>query len=69
MNDLKQRTVVYAVGENTGIIGTTWGVEWCVVGLDPMLAYAPACSVIKPFVERSLTVHPWLGEYGIRARY
>jgi hypothetical protein len=68
MNDLKQRTVVYAVGENTGIIGTTWGVEWCVVGLDPMHAYAPACGVIKPFVERSLTVHPWLGEYGLRAR-
>jgi hypothetical protein len=69
MNDLKLRTVVYAVGENAGIIGLTWGVEWCVVGLDPMHAYAPGCSVIKPIVQRWLTVQPWLGEYGLRARF
>ena len=69
MNDLKQRTVIYAVVDSLGIIGATWGVEWCVVGLDPMHAYAPGCSVIKPYVERWLTVQPWLGEYGLRARY
>lgn len=69
MNDLKQRTVVYAVVESLGIIGMTWGVEWCVVGLDPMHAYSPACYAIKPIVQRWLTVQPWLGEYGLKARY
>jgi hypothetical protein len=69
MSDLKLRTVVYAVGDNLGIIGESWGVEWCVVGLDPMHAYAPGCSVIKPFIARWLTVQPWLGGYGLRARY
>jgi hypothetical protein len=69
MTDLKQRTVIYAVVDSLGIIGQSWGVEWCVVGLDPMHAYAPGCSVIRPFVERWLTVQPWLGDYGLRARY
>ena len=45
------------------MIGWGYGVEWCVVGLDRNLAYAPACSVLRPFVER------YLGEAAMRARY
>lgn len=69
MSDLKRRTVVYAVGDNFGIIGESWGVQWCVVGLDPMHAYAPGCSVIKPFIERRLGENRWLSAYGLRERY
>ncbi len=45
------------------MIGWGYGVEWCVVGLDRNLAYAPACSALRPFVER------YLGEKALRARY
>ena len=43
MSDLKHRPVVYTVIERAGIIGISWGVEWCVDGLDRNNAYAPAC--------------------------
>lgn len=66
----RKRTVVYAVVANASIIGWNWGVEWCVVGLDPMHAYEPDCEVLRPILER------WLGEYrpmasiyGLKARY
>jgi len=26
----------------------TWGVEWCVVGLDRNWAYNPACKMAQP---------------------
>lgn len=38
----------YVIAEDTGIIGTTWGVEWCVVGLDRNWAYNPACRMARP---------------------
>jgi hypothetical protein len=69
MNDQKQRTVVYDVGSNLGILGLTWGVEWCVVGLDPNHAYGPDCEAIRPILEREIGKYKWLGEYGIKARY
>ena len=64
----KLRTIVYSVGANEGIIGIPWGVEWCVVGFDPMRAYAPDCYALRPILER------WIGEYkhpeyGVKARY
>ena len=31
-----------------GMIGATWGVEWCVVGLDRNWAWNPACKAAKP---------------------
>ena len=68
MSDQKQRTVVYDVGTETGIIGATWGVEWCVVGIDPTFAYAPACEVIRPILEREIGKAKWLAEYGLKAR-
>jgi hypothetical protein len=61
-------TIVYNVIAAGGIIGWTWGVEWCVVGFDREHAYEPACEVLRPILER------WLGEtksveYGLKARY
>ena len=63
----KTRTVAYAVGTQLGIIGVTWGVEWCVVGIDPTLAYAPDCEVIRPILEREIGKAKWLAEYGLKA--
>ena len=67
MTDQKTRTVAYAVGTQLGIIGVTWGVEWCVVGIDPTLAYAPDCEVIRPILEREIGKAKWLAEYGLKA--
>jgi hypothetical protein len=68
MSDSKERTVIYNVGSDFGIMGMTWGVEWCVVGLDPNFAYAPACSTLRPVIEREIGHYKWLGEYGLNAR-
>ena len=59
------RTVVYNVTAAAGIIGWTWGVEWCVVGFDREHAYEPACAVLRPILER------WLGQQPpiVKARY
>ena len=44
-----RRTVVhYAIAEDTGMIGMTWGVEWCVVGLDRNWSFNPACKMARP---------------------
>jgi len=44
-----RRTVVhYSIGEDTGMIGMTWGVEWCVVGLDRNWSFNPACKMALP---------------------
>ena len=60
-------TVVYNVTAALGVIGFTWGVEWCVVGFDREHAYEPACAALRPILER------WLGEpkgaSWLRARY
>ena len=58
-------TVVYNVVAAGGIIGWSWGVEWCVVGFDREHAYEPACDVLRPILER------WLGEQPaiVKARY
>jgi len=63
LSDRRPRAVIYAIGENLGIIGWDFGVEWCVVGLDRNLAYAPGCSAVRPFLERNL------GASVLRARY
>jgi hypothetical protein len=47
-SDGRRRSVDYFVGEDTGIIGARWGVEFCVGGLDHNLAYAPACKMARP---------------------
>jgi hypothetical protein len=63
----RPHTVVYNVTAAEGIIGWTWGVDWCVIGFDREHAYEPACAVLRPILER------WLGEPigadWLRARY
>ena len=44
----RPHTVYYWIGEDTGMIGATWGVEWCVVGLDRNWAYNPNCRMARP---------------------
>ncbi len=48
VSDGLKRRVNYWIGEDTGMIGMTWGVEWCVVGLDRNGAYNPACKMAQP---------------------
>lgn len=48
VSDGKKRTIHYWIGEDTGIIGMTFGVEWCVVGLDRNWAYNPSCKMALP---------------------
>ena len=48
VSDGKKHAVHYWIGEDTGMIGMTWGVEWCVVGLDHNWAYNPRCKMAKP---------------------
>jgi hypothetical protein len=48
VSDGKKRAVNYSIGEDTGMIGQTWGVEWCVVGLDRNWAYNPRCRMALP---------------------
>jgi hypothetical protein len=54
MSDQKERTIIYQIAEDTGIIGWGWGVQFCVVGLDRNSAYSPACSVLRPLAEQFL---------------
>ena len=48
VSDGKKHAVNYWIGEDTGMIGQTWGVEWCVVGLDRNWAYNPRCKMARP---------------------
>ena len=48
INDGRKHRVNYWIGEDTGMIGMTWGVEWCVVGLDRNWAYNPTCKMAQP---------------------
>ena len=63
LSDQRKHEVIYAIGENLGIIGWDYGVEWCVVGYDRNLAFAPGCSAVRPFLDRNL------GERALRERY
>jgi hypothetical protein len=48
VSDGHKHAVYYSIGEDTGIIGASWGVEWCVVGLDRNWAYNPSCKMARP---------------------
>jgi hypothetical protein len=48
ISDGSKHPLYYSIGEDTGMIGMTWGVEWCVVGLDRNWAYNPACKMAQP---------------------
>ena len=63
LNDAHAHLVVYQIQEDLGFIGWGDGVEWCVVGVDRNLAYAPGCSALRPYVTR------YLGEKALSERY
>ena len=48
MSDGHKRRIDYSVREDLGIIGATYGVEFCVVGLDRNWAFAPGCRMARP---------------------
>ena len=48
VSDGVKRKVHYVIAEDLGIIGATWGVTWCVAGLDRNWAYNPACKMARP---------------------
>ncbi len=48
LSDARQHAVYYAIIEDSGFQGYTWGVEWCIDGLDRNLAYAPNCKMARP---------------------
>jgi len=48
ISDGSKHALHYVIGEDTGMIGQTWGVEWCVVGLDRNRAYNPGCKMAQP---------------------
>jgi hypothetical protein len=48
VSDGRKHAVGYWIGEDTGFIGASWGVEWCVVGLDRNWAYNPRCKMVAP---------------------
>ena len=69
-DERRKRTVVYSIANDTNVFGFDRTISWCVVGLDPLHAYAPDCEVLKPILDR------WIGEYktqasiyGLKARY
>jgi hypothetical protein len=47
-SDSRHRPVYYSIGEDVGFVGFSWGVEWCVVGLDRSWAYNPGCKMARP---------------------
>lgn len=48
VTDGRTHTIHYSIAEDTGMIGASWGVEWCIVGLDRNWAYNPMCKMAKP---------------------
>jgi hypothetical protein len=48
ISDGAHRTMNFSIGEDTGMIGASWGVEWCVIGLDRNWAYNPSCKMALP---------------------
>ena len=48
VSDGRNHTVHYAIVEDGGMIGSSWGVEWCVDGLDRNMAYNPHCKMARP---------------------
>jgi len=48
MSDGKRRQIYYAIAEDAGMLGVTYGVEFCVVGLDRNWAASPGCQMARP---------------------
>jgi hypothetical protein len=48
INDGSTHRIFFSIGEDTGMIGAVWGVQFCVVGLDRDWAFNPACAAAQP---------------------
>ncbi len=48
VSDGSKHAIHYSIIEANGVIGESWGVEWCVTGLDRNWAYNPACKMARP---------------------
>jgi hypothetical protein len=48
VSDGNRHVIHYSIAEDTGIIGSSWGVEWCVAGLDRNWAFNPSCQGARP---------------------
>jgi hypothetical protein len=48
VSDGRKHAVSYSIAEDAGFSGYTWGVEWCVAGLDRNWAYHPGCKMARP---------------------
>jgi hypothetical protein len=48
ISDGQWHPVYYAIIEDAGLIGMSWGVEWCVAGYDRNWAYNPGCKMARP---------------------
>jgi len=48
VSDGLKHPIHYSIGEDTGMAGMTYGVEWCVVGLDRNWSYNPSCKMARP---------------------
>jgi hypothetical protein len=47
-SDGQWRKLRYSIVEDGGMIGGSWGVQWCVVGVDRGWAYNPDCKSAGP---------------------
>jgi hypothetical protein len=47
INDGVRHPIYYSIAEDTGMIGASWGVTFCVVGLDRNWAYEPTCRAAR----------------------
>jgi hypothetical protein len=48
INDGARHAIYYSIAEDTGMIGMSWGVNFCVVDLDRNWAYNPRCRMARP---------------------
>jgi len=48
VSDGRKRQIHYSITETGSWLGVSWGVEWCLVGLDRNWAYNPACRMARP---------------------
>ena len=48
VSDGTRHKIFYSIGEDTGNSGMSWGIEFCVVGLDRNWAYNPRCKMAQP---------------------
>lgn len=44
----RRHKVWYSIVEDGGFIGFSWGVDWCVEGLDRSWTYVPNCRMARP---------------------